>query len=119
MAEGADQEDKTEEPSQRRLDEAIKRGDVPKSQEISTFFILGALTLAMMMTASGSGRMLALDLRGFLENAHMVPDSGAGMLAAGRRALQAAGGALVLAAVLVLARLRPVPAVRDEAAVPA
>lgn len=28
MAEGAEQEDKTEEPTQRRLDQAIERGDV-------------------------------------------------------------------------------------------
>ncbi len=51
MAEGADDEDKTEEPSQRRLDQAIERGDVATSVEINTFAILGAFTLALMLAA--------------------------------------------------------------------
>lgn len=96
MAEGADDEDRTEEPTQRKLDEAIKRGDVPRSQEISTFFVLGALTLALLITASGSARMLGGEMRGFLMNAHLVPDSGAGILSAGARGLWAGLSALVL-----------------------
>ena len=43
MAEGAEQEDKTEEPTQRRLDQAIERGDVANSTEINTFAILARL----------------------------------------------------------------------------
>lgn len=41
MADDTDDEDKTEEPSQRRLDQAIERGDVATSTEINTFAMLG------------------------------------------------------------------------------
>ena len=53
MADEPDSDDRTEEPTQRKLDEAIKRGDVAKSQEINTLFVLGGFTLALAML-SGS-----------------------------------------------------------------
>ena len=49
MADGAEQEDRTEEPTQRKLEEAIKRGDVAKSAEINTLFVLGGFTLALLI----------------------------------------------------------------------
>jgi flagellar biosynthesis protein FlhB len=42
---GGDDEDKTHEPTQRKLDDAFKKGDVAKSMEINTLFVLGGLTL--------------------------------------------------------------------------
>ena len=45
MADNDDQE-KTEEPTQKKLDDALKRGDVAKSQEVSTWFVLAGGTLA-------------------------------------------------------------------------
>ncbi|GLS43262.1 flagellar biosynthesis protein FlhB [Methylobacterium brachythecii] len=73
MAEGAEQEDKTEEPTQRRIDQAIERGDVANSVEINTFFMLGAFTLALMLTAGPVATTLMTDIRGFLANAHAIP----------------------------------------------
>jgi len=35
-----DNENKTEEPTQKRLEEALKRGDVVKSQEVNTWFVV-------------------------------------------------------------------------------
>jgi flagellar biosynthetic protein FlhB len=32
--------DRTEDPTQKRLDEALERGDVVKSQEVSTWFVI-------------------------------------------------------------------------------
>ncbi|MBV9078504.1 MAG: EscU/YscU/HrcU family type III secretion system export apparatus switch protein, partial [Methylobacteriaceae bacterium] len=94
---GEGQEDRTEEPSARRLDEATKRGDVPRSVELSTFLALGALTLSLPLAASaGSATGFALDLRAFLMNAHLVPDTPAGLMAASRYGLTAA---LVFAAI--------------------
>ena len=52
MAEGGeDQEDRTEDPTQRKLEQAIERGDIAKSQEINTWFVLAGGTLALMATA--------------------------------------------------------------------
>jgi flagellar biosynthetic protein FlhB len=90
MAEGSEQDDKTEDPTQKRLDEAMKRGDVAKSQEVSTFLALGALTLSLpLAAAAGIGSAMVLDLRGFLMNAHLVPDAGSALLGAGRRGVLA------------------------------
>ena len=40
MAEGDDDQERSEEPTQKKLDEARKRGDVPKSQEVNNWFLL-------------------------------------------------------------------------------
>jgi len=79
MSEGADNEDRTEEPTQRKLDQAIEKGDVAKSQEIGTFFVLCGFTLALVVAAGWSARDMALSLRGFLMNAHQVPSGSAFM----------------------------------------
>jgi flagellar biosynthetic protein FlhB len=53
MAEDQDDEDKTEDPSPKKLDEAIKRGDVVKSQELATFFVLSAATVFVAFMTPG------------------------------------------------------------------
>ena len=108
MADESSQEDRTEDPTARRLDEAIKRGDVARSSELPVFLSLGALTLSLMLLAPlGSGTRLALDLRAFLMNAHQVPSGAGGLLGAGEfgataalRALALPLGAALVAAVL-------------------
>ena len=89
MADTPEKDDRTEEPTQRRLDQAIERGDVAKSQEINTFFVLGGFALAILVLSGPVARTLALDLRGFLMNAHLVPSDGAGLTAVSRGALMA------------------------------
>src|SRR5215204_4032184 len=87
MADTPEKDDRTEEPTQRRLDQAIERGDVAKSQEISTFFVLGGFAVAILVLSGTVARTLALDLRGFLMNTHLVPSDGAGLTAVSRGAL--------------------------------
>ncbi|GJD48846.1 Flagellar biosynthetic protein FlhB [Methylobacterium crusticola] len=96
MAEGAEQEDRTEEPSQKRLDDAIKRGDVATSQEVNTLLMLGAFTVVLLVGAGSVARGMLLDLRAFLMHLHEVPQDPAAYAALGRRALIAAGVALAL-----------------------
>lgn len=59
MADGEEPErsSKTEDPSQKRLDDAHKRGDVVKSQEVTTWFTLAgsALVLSMLAVPASSG----------------------------------------------------------------
>ena len=50
-----DDSDKTEDPTQKRLDEALERGDVAKSQEINTWFVIAGGTL-VLSTFSRIGR---------------------------------------------------------------
>ncbi|MFA6965049.1 flagellar biosynthesis protein FlhB [Bosea sp. (in: a-proteobacteria)] len=76
MSEDADNEDKTEDPTQRKLEQATEKGDVPRSQEIGTFFVLCGLTMALLVAAAASAQDAALSLRSFLMNAHQVPSDG-------------------------------------------
>ncbi|MDB5511312.1 MAG: flhB [Enterovirga sp.] len=87
MADDQSQEDRTEEPTQHRLDEALKRGDVVKSAEISTFLALGALMLGLSVAGAVSARNLALDMRAFLMNPHLLPGGPDAMMWAGRKAV--------------------------------
>src|SRR4030095_7872089 len=48
-----DTDDKTEDPTQKRLDDAHAKGDVAKSQEVNTWFIIAGATL-ILSTFSGS-----------------------------------------------------------------
>ena len=87
MAEGAEQEDKTEEPTQRRLDQALERGDVATSAEINTFAILGAFTLALVIAAPSIAQSLTQGLKAYLANAHTLPDDATAMKQAATRGL--------------------------------
>ena len=87
MSEGAEQEDKTEEPTQRRLDQAIERGEVANSVEINTFAILGAFTLALVIAAPSIAGTLTREMRAFLMNAHAVPDDAHSMSVIAGRSL--------------------------------
>ncbi|WP_310446350.1 flagellar biosynthesis protein FlhB [Thiobacillus sp.] len=66
MAEESDQE-KTEAPSQQRLDKAREEGQVPQSRELATFVVLMAGGSAMWMMASGMGQTLSGIVRGGLQ----------------------------------------------------
>src|SRR3990167_3458157 len=72
MAEDSDSTDKTEEPTQKRLEEALKRGDVVKSQEVNTWFIITAATLVFLAFSGGMGADLTTTMRGLIANAHDV-----------------------------------------------
>ncbi len=67
MAEDSD-DDKTEVPSQKRIDDAREKGDVPRSPEINSWFILAgaALTLSMIGHGYASG---GPRLAGFIDQA--------------------------------------------------
>jgi flagellar biosynthesis protein FlhB len=96
MAEDTDDDDRTEEPTERKLEEAMKKGDVARSQEIGTFFVLSGLTLAIMV-GSGAGMMqAAMSLRAFLMNAHQVSADAAGFHAVTVKGLSAGFSAMSL-----------------------
>ena len=69
MAEDQDDDDKTEDPTPKKIDEAIKRGDVVKSQELSTFFVLSAATIFVAFMTPGLSRDLTKPLAAFFDHA--------------------------------------------------
>ncbi len=72
MAEDTDDAEKTEDPSLKRLEEALKRGDVVKSQEVNTWFVIAGATLVLMAFSGGMGDGLTTTMRGLLANAHDI-----------------------------------------------
>jgi flagellar biosynthesis protein FlhB len=72
MAEERDDTERTEDPTQKRLDEALKRGDVVKSQEVSTWFIIAGGTLVLVAFSGGVSRQLTATLRGLIANGYDI-----------------------------------------------
>jgi flagellar biosynthetic protein FlhB len=77
MAEESDLE-RTEAPSQRRLEQAREEGQVARSRELNTFALLGAGALALWFMADGLRQGFAQLLRGALSlPRELATDSGA------------------------------------------
>jgi flagellar biosynthetic protein FlhB len=84
MADESDSSDKTEDPTQKRLDEALERGDVAKSQEVNTWFMIAGATL-VLSSFSGSIGSIKMPLRNLIANSWMIHVDGPGLLALGQR----------------------------------
>src|SRR5437660_1133711 len=80
MAEDRDDHDRSEDPTQKRLDEALERGDVVKSQEVNTCFVIAGGALILMVFSGSMGLGLAATLRGILANSHAIRLDGGGFL---------------------------------------
>lgn len=80
MAGDTDQEDKTEEPTERRIEQSIERGEVPKSMEAATFLVLAGGTLALLITGMIGLSGFVAGMRGYIENAHQVSINQAGLM---------------------------------------
>jgi flagellar biosynthetic protein FlhB len=80
MADEGD-EDKTEDPTQKRLDEALERGDVVKSQELNTWFVIAGGTLILSTFSSSIGSGILVPLRNLIANSWMIHTDGPGLLA--------------------------------------
>ena len=72
MAEDVDQEQKTEEPSGKRLDEARERGQLPISREMATFVCLLSSLIVVAKIAPGMSEQLVGSLRMFFEHVHEI-----------------------------------------------
>ena len=69
-----DSDDKTEDPTQKRLDDAHARGDVAKSQEVNTWFVIAGGTLVLSTFSGSMGGGILTPLRNldrqFLDDPH-------------------------------------------------
>src|ERR1700748_3640271 len=84
MADEGDSSDKTEDPTQKRLDEALERGDVAKSQEVNTWFMIAGATL-VLSSFSGSIGSMQMPLRNLIANSWMFKVDGPSLLQLGQR----------------------------------
>jgi flagellar biosynthetic protein FlhB len=95
MADERDDNERTEDPTPRRIEEAFKRGDVVKSAEVNTWFMIAAGTFTLMVFAAPMAASLQATLRGLLANC--------GEIATDAPALAALLRSLALAVVTALA----------------
>src|SRR5579862_6304428 len=72
MAEEQDNTEKTEDPTQKRLDEALNRGDVVKSQEVNTWFVIAGATLVLAAFSGGMSQNVATTMRGLIANSGQI-----------------------------------------------
>ena len=81
MADENDAAEKTEDPTQKRLDDAHDRGDVAKSQEVNTWFMIAGATLVLSTFSGSIGGGILMPLRNLLANSWMIHADGPGLLA--------------------------------------
>src|SRR5260221_10603584 len=81
MADENDAADKTEDPTQKRLDDAHDRGDVAKSQEINTWFVIAGATLVLSTFSGSIGGGIMMPLRNLIANSWMIHADGPGVMA--------------------------------------
>ena len=65
--------EKTEQPTQRKQDEAIKRGQFPRSAEVQTVFVLCSALMAFKFAGTEMWRTLANAQISILGNLHEIP----------------------------------------------
>ena len=80
MADEKDDAEKTEDPTQKKLDEALEKGDVAKSQEVNTWFIMAGATLMLMVFSGGISSNLSITMRGLIVNSYQIPVDGTALL---------------------------------------
>ena len=73
--------EKTEDPTQKRLDDAHEKGDVAKSQEVNTWFVIAGATLVLSTFSGSIGGGILMPLRNLVANSWMIRTDGAGLLA--------------------------------------
>ena len=78
MPDEPDESEKTEDPSEKKLKDAFEKGNVVKSQEVNSWFMLTAATLVILIFSNGMSSDLALTLKSYLANAHTFSMEGKG-----------------------------------------
>lgn len=73
MAEQNDDNERSEEPTQKKLEDAHKKGDVAKSQEVNAWFVLTGATLVLLAFSQGLAGGLSQSFAGLLSNLHALP----------------------------------------------
>lgn len=73
MAEEEDDSSKTEDPSQKKLDDALKKGQVVNSKEITSFILFTLLTVTTVWVFPPTLKLISSKLRYLVENAGQIP----------------------------------------------
>lgn len=99
---GQDDTEKTEEPTQKRLDDAQGKGDAVRSQELKHFFMILGGTLIIGMYGGTLARSLQRDMLIYLEQGYAFPMDSGNVLQIWRVAAEHVLGSLFMPFVLLL-----------------
>src|SRR5262249_49525015 len=80
MAEDRDDSNKTEDPTHKGIEDAIKRGAVVKSQEVNAWFVLAAAGLVLLTFSGPMSTQLTAIFRGVVENSWRISADGGGLM---------------------------------------
>jgi flagellar biosynthesis protein FlhB len=106
MAEGQEDTERSEDPTQKRLDEAHERGDVVKSQEVNAWFVIAGGTLVLMAFAGSMASSVTISLRGLIANSSAIRVEGRGFMdVVGKLGLEVIAAVAIPLLVLVLAAI--------------
>jgi flagellar biosynthetic protein FlhB len=75
-----DDSEKSLDPTQKRLDDAHEKGDVVKSQEVSTWFVMAGATLIVVAFSGQMSSGILTALRGLIEHSYAIRVDGAGFI---------------------------------------
>jgi flagellar biosynthesis protein FlhB len=75
-----DDSERSLDPSQKRLDEAHEKGDVVKSQEVSTWFVIAGATLLVIAFSGQMSNGILISLRGLIAHSYDIRVEGPGFL---------------------------------------
>ena len=78
--ENSESNERTEDPTPRRLEEALRRGDVVKSMEVNTWFAIAGGTLMIMVFAAPMASSLQTTLGGLLAKSYQIPADGPALM---------------------------------------
>lgn len=78
MSDAPDKDSKTEDPSQKKLEDARKKGDVAKSQEVTTWFMLVGTAIIFSALAPWTASQISGSLQLVLMNADQFDVDGSG-----------------------------------------
>jgi flagellar biosynthesis protein FlhB len=79
--ENSESNERTEDPTPRRLEEALRRGDVAKSMEVNTWFMIAGGTLTIMVFAAPMATSLQATFGGLLAKSYDIPTDGPALIA--------------------------------------
>jgi flagellar biosynthetic protein FlhB len=80
MADEREDAERSEDPTQKRLDDAHARGDVVKSQEVNTWFVIAGGALVLLAFSAAMGGAVTTSLRGLVANSHALRVDGRGLI---------------------------------------
>ena len=97
-----DKDQKTEQPSQGRIDQAKGRGESPQSRELNHWFVIGTATLVLLVFLPHLAETMTVTLRNFIAAPESIPDDPAALGNVLGETVQKAAFALLVPMVLLL-----------------